>query len=225
MADHAVDAEPCVGEGRGGRRQLADRFRGLARFTDRRVLVMLGTLAVVLLGLSLYVSPPGGKAGLAQWASGGLSDLGAGVVGSCVTFFLVDLRLNRQREEEARLEAARAQTAQQAREDEQRRLALIALVRSQNIHDARSAIEELRLRGWLSDGSLRGVDFSAANLRGINLSGASLAEAIFRGADLRDADFSGADLRRCNFEMADIRGWRVRQAILADADFTNANRS
>ena len=214
MADNSIDTKRGLGRDRGG----------LRRYTARRVLTLLVVLAVVLLALSLYASDSSFKAGLAAWVSGVLSNLGAGIVGSCVTFSLIDMRLNRRREEEARLEEARIRAAQEARDDEQRRLALIALVRSQNINYARSAIEELRLRGWLSDGSLKGVDFSAANLRGLNFSGANILGAIFRGADLRDTDFSGADLRRCNFEMADLRGWRVAHALVEGADFTSASR-
>lgn len=214
MADDPADAE----------QRLTHRRGGWRHYTDRRVLTLLGVLAVVLLGFSLYVSPPSKDAGIGVWLSGVLSNLGAGIVGSCVTFFLIDLRLNRRREEERRLEEASVRMAQETRDDDQRRLALIALVRSRNIDAARSALEELRLRGWLSDGSLRGVDFSAANLRGLDFSGAIVSEGIFRGADLRDVDFSGADLRGCNFEMASLRGWRVAQAFLEGADFTNASR-
>ena len=75
-----------------------------------------------------------------------------------------------------------------------------------------------------TDGSLAGVDFSAADLHGLNLSQAVIPDGIFRGADLRQTDLSGADLRNCNFEMADIRGWRVAHAVLAGADFSGARR-
>jgi uncharacterized protein YjbI with pentapeptide repeats len=159
---------------------------------------------------------------LFDWFAGVLVNLGAGVIGSCVTFYLIDVRLNRQRAEEDQQVRRAEQIAQQEWTDDLRRRSLIAQLRSQNIEDARPAVEELRLSGWLTDGSLRNVDLSSADLRGLDLTAADLAGSLFRGADLRGVDFTGADLCGCSFVMADLRGWVTRHARMDNADFTAA---
>ncbi|MGB8211961.1 MAG: pentapeptide repeat-containing protein [Anaerolineales bacterium] len=76
------------------------------------------------------------------------------------------------------------------------------------------AIEELRVRGWLSDGSLRGVALCQAQLQDANLMEADLCNADFhqatldyadlRKARLNGAKFNRASLQNVNFDMADL---------------------
>ena len=57
------------------------------------------------------------------------------------------------------------------------------------------AVQELRDRGWHTDGSLMGADLSGANLSGAEISEADLRGADLYRANLREANLSGADLR------------------------------
>ena len=108
---------------------------------------------------------------------------------------------------------------------------------------ASQAVEELRVYGWLADGSLQKaalgeanlekVDLLAANLEGAylgwaklqgailrraNLQGANLAGAKLQGADLEEANLRGASLVRAN-----LKGARLRAANLEGARLTGAN--
>jgi hypothetical protein len=85
------------------------------------------------------------------------------------------------------------------------------------------ALWELRARGWLEDGSLRGANLMKANLRRASLIGGNLQEAVLFRADLREADLVGANLQGtylawANLEEADLQG-----ANLCGADLRRAN--
>jgi hypothetical protein len=73
----------------------------------------------------------------------------------------------------------------------------IAQLGSLNNHLAKAAASELRIGGWLGDGSLQG-----ASLRDANLQGADLAEADLRGVDLRGANLHAATLADATLEGA-----------------------
>ena len=108
---------------------------------------------------------------------------------------------------------------------------------------ALTALEELRTQGWLSDGSLRGMNPKAlaareeraenghpssvvrggASLAGANLRGASLADFFLAQADLRGAEFNGADLKRANFSGANLQGANLSGAILNEARLVRSN--
>lgn len=70
------------------------------------------------------------------------------------------------------------------------------------------AIEELRVRGWLTDGSLRGT---------------ALCQAELGNADLLGADLRGVDLHQANLEFADLRKARLNGAKLNRASLYRAN--
>lgn len=91
---------------------------------------------------------------------------------------------------------------------------LIARLGSEVNDVARSAAEELRLQGWLSDGSLRGAYLGRANLQNAPLWGADLRHANFEGADLRNAILSMADLRHADFSDAKLQGVNFSYANL-----------
>ena len=55
--------------------------------------------------------------------------------------------------------------------------------------EARRAAEELRMLGWLTDGSLEAVELIGANLEGVDLRG-----AVLRNARMYRANLSGARL-------------------------------
>lgn len=70
------------------------------------------------------------------------------------------------------------------------------------------AIEELRVRGWLTDGSLRGT---------------ALCQAQMGNADLMGADLQGVDLHQANLEFADLRKAQLSAAKLNRASMYRAN--
>ena len=89
------------------------------------------------------------------------------------------------------------------------------------------AIEELRARGWLDDGSLRqselrcvhlqGADLCAADLQGVNLRQANLQEANLSMADLRHADLGKANLKWADLSRANLEGADLFRANLEGA--------
>lgn len=64
---------------------------------------------------------------------------------------------------------------------------------------ALQSIEELRVLGYLSDGSLNGLD-----LRGSDWREGNLYEAVLVGADLRNANLHNADFARANIRDAQV---------------------
>jgi len=88
-----------------------------------------------------------------------------------------------------------------------------------------SAVEELRARGWLSNGSMEGVMLCHAHLEGADLFKADLRKVDFHQAHLLKADLSGADLTGAKLARADLRGVNFSEAILQDADLLKANLS
>ncbi len=113
---------------------------------------------------------------------------------------------------------------------------------------AAEAARILRVRGWLTDGSLRGLFLVQANLHGAklwradlhgaelmeanlaeanlhktDLSNAKLWEADLHGAELMEANLYKADLRKA--DLRDVKLWRadLRQALLEQANLRNAN--
>ncbi len=95
------------------------------------------------------------------------------------------------------------------------------------------AVRQLCQNGWLTDGSLRGVNLKEANLQGAdlesaNLQGAILCRANLQGAklskaNLRHADLYEANLQKANLEEADLQGARLEEANLSEADFRGAD--
>jgi uncharacterized protein YjbI with pentapeptide repeats len=89
----------------------------------------------------------------------------------------------------------------------------IRRLRSPEEKEVRRAIAELRVRGWLEDGSLGGV---------------SLCHAHFRGADLLNADLSRVDLHQADLSwaelsMANLTGARLSRACLQRANLSRTN--
>ena len=94
--------------------------------------------------------------------------------------------------------------------------AVTQLIRKLHSPDSKhvlQAIEELRARGWLSDGSLRG-----ASLQYVHLEGADLYKANLEDADLRHAQMDGA-----NLSLANLQGANLSLVNLQTADLSRAN--
>ena len=113
------------------------------------------------------------------------------------------------------------------REMEAHKKELIARMGSQ-VHDvAIEAVEELRRRGWLTDGSLQGKLLISANLEGANLGYAQMEGANLLGANLERARLLGANLERAvlikaNLRFADLRLANLKLALLTDANLHEA---
>ncbi len=100
-----------------------------------------------------------------------------------------------------------------SRDQEKRRLVLQA--GSNNNVFAIEALRQLRAKGWLKTGALRGA----------RLGGANLNNAKLNHADLRGADFYRAVLRGANLEHCDLRGASLHSANLTNANLNDANLS
>jgi hypothetical protein len=85
------------------------------------------------------------------------------------------------------------------------------------------AVEELRVQGWLTDGSLRKIYLRLAHLDGARLNGADLREVWLGGASLRKADLRGANLQGTSFMAADLQSANLRGANLQRALLSGAN--
>ncbi|MDF1500117.1 MAG: pentapeptide repeat-containing protein [Anaerolineales bacterium] len=101
----------------------------------------------------------------------------------------------------------------------------IRKLRSPDGREAVKAVEELRARGWLEDGSLDGVRLCHVHLDGADLFKAVLRKIDFHQAHFADADLSGADLSGTEFARADMRGVNFSGANLEGTDFLKANLS
>ncbi len=80
------------------------------------------------------------------------------------------------------------------------------------------AIEELRVRGWLTDGSLRGEALCQAQMSNADLMGADL-----RNVDFHQASLEYADLRRARLNSAKFNRASLYRANFSEADLTNAD--
>jgi len=100
---------------------------------------------------------------------------------------------------------------------------LMNKLRSRDNWRVLKAIEELRVRGWLHDGSLRQIALCQAELQGADLMKADLSHADFHQAHLEYVDLSMADLRCAKFTRANLHGANLSSARLAGAVFYKAN--
>ncbi len=106
----------------------------------------------------------------------------------------------------------------QRRASKERFQELIRQMRSKDNGLASAAVEILRLKGWLTDGSLKGANLWNANLQGVNLWNANL-----EGADLQNANLEGANLIETNLQGADLQNANLEGAILGAANLQGAN--
>lgn len=85
------------------------------------------------------------------------------------------------------------------------------------------AIEDLRVRGWLFDGSLGDKELCHARMQNADLMGANLTNVDLHQAELENADLSQANLTGARMARANLRGVDFSQAIIANADFFKAD--
>ncbi len=85
------------------------------------------------------------------------------------------------------------------------------------------AVEELRVRGFLMDGSLRNMALCHANLQGADLMEADLAKIDFHQVHMAFADLSKANLAGAQLDRADLHGANFSLANLEGADLFKTN--
>jgi uncharacterized protein YjbI with pentapeptide repeats len=85
------------------------------------------------------------------------------------------------------------------------------------------AVEELRVRGWLTDGALRGVALCQAQMQNADLMGADLRNVDFHQATLDFADLCKARLNGVKLNRASLQRVNFDHADLTYADLYKAN--
>jgi uncharacterized protein YjbI with pentapeptide repeats len=85
------------------------------------------------------------------------------------------------------------------------------------------AVEELRVRGWLSDGSLRGTAMCQAQLQSADLMTADLCNVDFHQANLDYSDLSKAKLNGAKLTRASLQGVNFDHTDLTNADLYKVN--
>lgn len=167
--------------------------------------VLIGLVALAILSLFWSLSPDGDLKGAAL-------NFGTEMLGAVVTYALFELIVERRE---------RRQAEKQAIED--KKAELTTRMGSDEREVAVTAVNELRRRGWLTDGSLRGADLADAKLSRANLENAVLREAHLVGADLEKAYLAGADLRSADLEYGMLQGAVLDETDLRRADLASAN--
>ncbi|RMH00662.1 MAG: pentapeptide repeat-containing protein [Chloroflexi bacterium] len=114
------------------------------------------------------------------------------------------------------------QAARQEREQ------LVRQLRSSDVNLVLEAVEQLRTRGWLADGTLCGKVLNGAVLQQMNLQsadfrGALLVEADLTEANLERACLAGVDLQGGCLRKANLRGADLQQAVLSGADLSGVD--
>ncbi len=85
------------------------------------------------------------------------------------------------------------------------------------------AVAELRARGWLEDGSLRGIPLCYAHLQNADLFKANLIKVDLHQANLDSADLSLANLQDAKLARTNMRNVNFDEALLQGADLFKAN--
>jgi Pentapeptide repeats (8 copies) len=105
----------------------------------------------------------------------------------------------------------------------QTKLELINKILSLENKPTLEAVEELRVRGWLADGSLRGIALCKAQLEHADLMSADLRNVDFHQSNLDYTDLTKARLNGTNFSRASLQHANLDQADLTYADLYKAN--
>jgi len=159
----------------------------------------------VLVGIGFWMALV--AASLADDCPGLFLNLGTELMGGVAIYFILDHVIG-----------SRERRETEERELQAHKKDLIARM-SSRVHDvAIAAAEELGRRGWLKDGTLKGVRLLDARLEGVQLIEAKLQGAILINASLQRAQLSFADLQGAQLFLADLQG-----AILIGTNFKGAD--
>ena len=102
------------------------------------------------------------------------------------------------------------------------RIDLIRKLRSPDNKHVLQAIEELRVRGWLEDGTLRGLPLCHVHMEGADLLKADLSNIDFHQAHLQWTDLSRANLSNAKLTRVNLQGANLSHANLQGADLFKA---
>ena len=103
------------------------------------------------------------------------------------------------------------------------KMELLNKLRSHDNKVALQAVEALKVRGWLEDGSLRGVALCHAQLQGADLMKANLSTIDFHQAQMEWSDLSMANLTGAKLTRASLAGANLEKANLENADLYKTN--
>jgi hypothetical protein len=174
--------------------------------TVQRVGLILLVLALVSGGIGYASQHPDGF----DWHTF-LGDFYANVSSEfasiAITVLIIDA-LNRRRDERSEIRREREQ--------------LIRRLGSTVNQVAKTASEDLRARGWLTDGTMQEADLRVANLEDARLWEADLQGADLQWANLKMANLNGAILVGANLRQAQMTAARLKGADLRDADLSEA---
>jgi len=114
------------------------------------------------------------------------------------------------------------QWRQENRDEKSLKDELLWQVRSQSNEVAKSAIDRIRFKGWLTgeDGLLKGADLSFGKLMGANLTEANLEGTNLEGTNLTEAKLFGVSLVGANLRMANLDKTQFLFANLTKADLS-----
>lgn len=192
------------------------QFRSGDWLTVQRVGLVLLTLALISGVLGYIIKHPEGFT-LEQFIGDFYANVSTELTSIAITVLIIDT-LNRRREQRLGESKEREQFTRQL---------------GSSINEvAKRAAEELRARGWLTDGSLQECDLRIANLeeaklwkadlQGVNLQWAKLKKANLNGSILVGANLTQANLQAARCGGADLRGANLFEAKLYRVNFNGA---
>ena len=100
---------------------------------------------------------------------------------------------------------------------------LVRKLRSPDNKRVLQAIEDLRVRGWLQDGSLKNIPLCHAQMQDADLLGADLTNVDLHQAHLEHADLSQANLTGARLSRANLQSANFSQTILVNVDLFKAD--
>jgi uncharacterized protein YjbI with pentapeptide repeats len=202
-------------------KQLAGFWKNIAKgWTVQRIAAVLivAGLAVFVFGAITQYCACVGWPNLGDVLNHMIGDFYANVSVDALSIafaILVLDRLNEQRAEEQ--EKAKEQQVK-AEAEAQLKAQLIREMGSRDNGVALRAINELRARQWLVDGTLRGIDLSFTDLQRADLQSADLRDTNLYRANLQSTYLRDANLRGANLDKVNLRGSNLRRS-----DLTNTN--
>ena len=159
------------------------------------------TTGFIILGVTLYSA-----AALVNCQSSAIVDFVKSVatnfIEAAITFWVLNQLLEKRRSEE-----------QEDKHNEQVRKELITDLGSNDNQVSLNALNQLRDKGWLQDGSLRKAILISADMSNANLFGADL-----QGADLRGAKLHSAILRKVKLQGVNLKRAELYNAIIEDVE-------
>ena len=201
--------------------------KGAANITDTRIMSIVlaflaGALVVSLGSAGLLAIEEGAAAwewlywadNLLAWLDGFAQNFGTEMIGTAITFVLLEVVLHDRRERDAKAEAEQIEKER-----------LILQMGSQDNGFAIEATWQLRARGWGfgEDASLLSVDLFDANLQGANLNKANLQGADLSNAGLQGTNLWYVNLQNSNLSSTDLRSAQLGKVNLKYADLSAAN--